>query len=163
MSTKRSLTASVFVLSFSLFLSQSPAEAGGWGHGPNFGGYHPFYRPIPDKPLDGVKQGLKDTGDAIGPVIARPFEETAKSIKDPWGWQKRTERWKNEGLAAAEKAKKDALEFANKALEATTKEVRIALGSFTLVSILAIATSFFRRRKSRRGTKRMPFVHPLHA
>jgi hypothetical protein len=166
MSTKRSLTASVFVLSFSLLLSQNPAKAGGWGHGPNFGGYHPFYRPIPDKPLDGLNQGLSDTGKAIekaGPVIARPFEQTAQSIKDPWGWQKRTERWKDEGLAAAEQAKKDALDFANRALEATTKEVRLAIGSFTLVSVLAIAASFFRRRKATRVTKRARLVHPLHA
>ncbi|MET3910197.1 hypothetical protein ABID59_004554 [Bradyrhizobium sp. S3.3.6] len=166
MSTKRSLTAGVFILSSSLLFSQSPADAGGWGHGPNLGGYHPFYRPVPDKPLDGLKQGVNDTGKAIekaGPMIARPFEQTAQSIKDPWGWQKRTERWKNEGLAAAEKAKNDALDFASRALDATTKEVRLAIGSFTLVSVLAIAASFFRRRKATRATKRVPLVHPLHA
>lgn len=166
MRTKCSLTASVFVLGFSLLAFQTPADAG-WGHGPNFGGYHPFYRPVPDKPLDGLKQGLSDTGQAVekaGPVIARPFEQTAQSIKDPWGWQKRTERWKNEGLAAAEQAKKDALDFADKALAAATKETRIAIGSFTLVSVLAIAAFFFRRRRKPKGRKQRPYlVHPLHA
>ena len=165
-----SLTARVFVLIFSLFLSINIAQAGGWGHGPNFGGYEPFHRPIPDKPLDGAKQAAQDAGSAIekagkavGPVIARPFEETAKSIKDPWGWQKRTERWKDEGLAAAEKAKKDALDFADKVLAAATKEMRIAIGALTGVSILAIAAYFFRRRTPRRTKRRTHKVHPLHA
>jgi hypothetical protein len=164
MSTRSSLTARVFVLIFSLLLSMNFAHAGGWGRGPNIGGYHPFDRPIPDKPLDGLKQAVEDTGKTVGPAIARPFEQTAQSIKDPWGWQKRTERWKDEGLAAAEKAKKDALDFAEKALAAATKETRIAIGSFTLVSVLAIAAHFFRsRRQSRRRRKRNPLVHPLHA
>ena len=165
-----SLTARVFVLIFSLLLSINFAQAGGWGRGPSIGGYHPLDRPIPDKPLDGAKQALDDTGKAIektgkavGPVIARPFEQTAQSIKDPWGWQKRTERWKDEGLAAAEKAKKDALDFADRALAAATKETRIAIGALTGTSILAIAAYFFRRRAPRRTKKRTYDIHPLHA
>jgi hypothetical protein len=73
----------VFVTVFSLLLSINFAQAGGSGRGPSFGGYHPFDRPIPDKPLDGAKQAVQDTGNAIektgkavGPVIARPFEQT---------------------------------------------------------------------------------------
>jgi hypothetical protein len=77
MSTKSSLTARVFVTIFSLLLSINFAEAGGRGHGPSFGGYHPFDHPIPDKPLDGAKQAVHDTGNAIektgkavGPAVA---------------------------------------------------------------------------------------------
>ena len=158
MGTLSSWTARASVLLIVSSLSTGFASAGGWGHGPNFGGYHPFYQPVPAKPLDGIKVSLNDAGKGIehfgktvGPAIAHPFEELFKSIKDPWGWQKKAQQWYDGGLA-----------FAATALAATLAALKQFTAAICLVfgfGFGALALAIVRRRP--RSTA--PLIHPLHA
>jgi hypothetical protein len=156
-----------FYVLLALSLTTSVAVAGGLGDF-SIRGYKPFDRPIPDKPLDGAKQAVRDTGSAIektgkavGPVIARPFEQTAQSIKDPWGWQKRTERWKNEAMITANKSIDTAASLGREAIDAIAKQIQFAIGALSGVMLTGIAAYFFRRREPKR--KRKSAYHPLHA
>jgi hypothetical protein len=158
-----------FYVLLALSLTTNIAMAGGLGS-ISSGGYKPFDRPIPDKPFDGAKQAIQDTGKAIeqtgkavGPAIARPFEQTAQSIKDPWGWQKRTERWENDAVQTANKGIDAAAALGHQAIDVIDKQLQFAIGALTGVMLTGILAFFFRRRSgSQRKITRIPLVHPLH-
>ncbi len=171
MSTFSSVTARVFFLIAVLIGISTIANAMQIGprltwdkHGPGIGGYKPLERPIPDKPLDGVKvsvndlgKGLERFGKAIGPVIARPFEQFFQSLKDPWGWKKKAQEFYD-----------GAMTFANKALLAAID----AFNRFTSLFCLTIGFGFgvlslaIARRRSPAKTPpplARPLINPLHA
>lgn len=90
----------IAVLTVALIGSISYAQAGGWGHGPNIAGWEPAYKPVPNKPLDGVKRGWKDTTHFVDVnikglgkiatdtwnIIKRPFVEIWKFLTHPLDW-----------------------------------------------------------------------------
>jgi hypothetical protein len=143
------------VLLITFALSITAASAGGWGHGPHIGhwghgpniaGWHPFYKPIPEKPLDGLVTSVND----LGKIIARPFEELGKSIKDPWGWQKKAGEWYNGGMALAATATAAALAAFKQFIAAFCLVFGFGFG--------VIAYAIARRR-----TPAARPIHPLHA
>ncbi len=94
---KHSVIVTVLALSTLAVGYQSPSSAIQIGpeikwtnHGPSIGGYKPGERPFPDRPLDGFKIAVRDTGKILGDagttvwkVVTRPFVEAWKFLRDP--------------------------------------------------------------------------------
>jgi hypothetical protein len=124
-------------------------------HGPDIGGYKPFERPIPDKPLDGAKMAVRDVSQAIGAAgtfvwqgVTRPFVETWKFLSNPFAG---IERW---AADTYEKILRDATSLAYQII----KWLSIGFGTALALSIglaMGLAAFLFRNRGSRpRRTRR---------
>ena len=53
-------------------------QAGGWGRGPSFGGYHAFSQPIPRKPLAGAQMAAGDVQRALGKAGTNLWDATKR-------------------------------------------------------------------------------------
>lgn len=103
-----SATILLFVVTLGPFGSVTECYAGGLKDF-SIRGWKPFNRPIPDKPLDGAKQAIHDTGQAVGKAatvvwraVTRPFVETWKFLKDPLaGLRRKINEWTAAGVAFA--------------------------------------------------------------
>lgn len=98
MSTLSSARAGLLLAWLAIFATISLAQAAQIGpritccssHGPDIGGWKPGEKPIPNKPLDGLKMAIHDTPAALGHAatdiwvaVKRPFVEICKFIRDP--------------------------------------------------------------------------------
>jgi hypothetical protein len=71
----------------------------------------------------------------LGQAIARPFEETAKSIKDPWGYKQKAQEMEDQAIAVAQST-----------YASIVKEVHFVTIAVCLTLGFGFATLLFRRR-----------------
>lgn len=87
-----------------------------------------------------IGKGIEKTGKAVGPVIARPFEQFANSMKDPWGMKKKAQEWYDQSMT-----------FAKNTYASAVKEFHLFTAAFCLTlgfGFGLLAFAIIRRRPS---------------
>jgi len=146
----------VFLIVISLVLSLTSASAIQIGpritccsaHGPDIGGYKPFERPIPDKPLDGAKRAAEDTKNAIAKAGTDAWHfavvEPVKFLSDPLAGIRR------KANDMYDKAVADAKALAYQIVKWLSIGFGTAL-AFSIGLALGLTALFFRPKRHRRA------------